>query len=160
MKEIILTKGFVAIVDDIDFDFINQWKWRVIKSGITWYASRSGGWKNKKQQSIYMHRVIIDRMGINLSGMKCDHIDRNGLNNQRNNLRKATHSQNRVNAINPTTSGYRGIYYHKSTKKFIARLNINGKDTYLGSFTNAIDAAKRYDSATLKYNGKFAITNF
>lgn len=160
MKEIILTQGLVTLVDDIDFDFLNQWKWRAIKSGKTWYASRSGGWKNKKQQSIYMHRVILTRMEINISATECDHKNRNGLDNQRENLRKATCSQNRVNRINPTTSNYRGIYYHIGTKKFIARLTVNGKDKYLGSFTNSIDAAKKYDYATLKYNGEFAITNF
>ena len=124
MKEIKLTQGKVALVDDEDFDFLNQWKWCAHKDGNNFYAVRvdySNGRANKKFLS--MHRVLL---GLTDPKIFPDHKDGDGLNNQRYNLRIATPSQN---VINSKTSGkdktsiYRGVSFF--TPKTISPLTAN-----------------------------------
>lgn len=100
-KEIQLTQGKVALVDDDWFDYLSQWKWFCDK-GI--YAARSKRKDNGKQETIYMHAVVANTP----KGMNTDHIDMNGLNNQSYNLRVCTKSQNmgNINRTKTNTSGY------------------------------------------------------
>lgn len=160
MKEIQLTKGFVAIVDDEDFEMLNQWKWKYIPGG---YACRQESRKiakleNRPRKTIYMHGVILPCP----DDKEVDHIDLNKLNNQKYNLRIATHSQNNHNTRmqKDNTSGYKGVYFRKDRGKFQSRIMNEGKEIKLGCFKSAIDAAKVYDEAAIKLHGEFARLNF
>ena len=157
MKRIKLTQGKFALVSDEDYEYLNQWKWFAHKGYTTFYAIRHSLTINKKRTLIYMHRVIAERMGIK----NPDHIDRNGLNNQRNNLRDSTRSQNNANrGLNKNnTSGYKGVCWNKQKQKWHARIRVNYKYVQLGLFDNIKDAARAYNKAALKYFGEFAWLN-
>lgn len=153
MKLISLTRGKFTQVDDDMFDYLNKWKWYCNTHN---YAVRydSGGHKTRKK--IHMHRLVINAP----EGIQVDHIDQDPLNNQRENLRLCTSSQNSRNCHLPktNTSGYRGI--HKCKGKWLTNIRINGTQTYLGSFETSEDAAKAYDKKAREVDGKFAGTNF
>ena len=132
MKKIILSKGELVLVDDLDFEWLNQWKWYANARG---YAVRSRYVKGSGERGIiYMHRVLNSTP----DGYKTDHIDRNRLNNQRNNLRTVTESQNAMNTKlrKDNTSGYKGIWWHKKNKKWIASIEVAKKVINLGSYSN------------------------
>ena len=152
-KEIKLTQGKVAIVDDADFEYLNQFKWYANNN----YAVRCFTVSKNKVNRILMHREI---MKIS-KGLIIDHIDRNGLNNQKNNLRICTNSQNLMNRcknIN-NTSGFKGVVYNKLDKKYRAKIYFNSKCISLGCYIDPKDAAKAYNEAALKYHGEFANLN-
>jgi len=106
---------------------------------------------------------IRDRI-INIpAGLLCDHINRNGLDNRKANLRPATVSQNLCNRTKRKTksrSKYKGLEWDKIQRKYKARIQLNNRKIYLGSFNSEIDAAKAYDKAARKYHGDFATPNF
>lgn len=158
MKEIKLTRGMVALVDDEDFDFINQWKWNAPKSKNTCYAKRNVWLKNSKEYiSVSMHRTI---MNVSME-MVVDHIDHNGLNNQKSNLRICTGSQNGGNSISKGGSSmYKGVCWYKSKNKWIAYITYNYKRYHLGYFKLEETAARVYDEAAKKYFGEFAHLNY
>lgn len=151
-KQIPLTQGKVAIVDDDMYEYLMQWKWSAIKSRSTYYAKRNGGFPFRKM--ILMHRVIMNTP----DGMETDHRDHDGLNNTRANLRNCTRSQNLRNHKTRNSSGFKGIKMHQG--KWRADIYVDGKRIYLGSSSNAEDAAKLYDEAAKKYFGEFANLNF
>lgn len=152
MKEIQLTQGKVALVDDADFDYLNQWKWYAQKDRNTFYAVRRDGKKRMK-----MHRVIL---GLDYDD-KCvpDHIDLNGLNNQRYNLRIATKGQNSVNRppTKNSVSRYKGVSPMK--KRWQVHIVKDGVQTYLGLYKSETEAAIAYNEAAKKLHGEFAYLN-
>lgn len=157
MKEIKLTKGYVTQVDDEDFEHLNQWKWFVQIDKNTCYARLSIN-KNKKWTHHMMHRMIMNAP----KHLQVDHIDKNGLNNQRSNLRLCTASQNGSNRISLGRSKYLGVnfYCDKKGKEYIrAAIKSNGKQIYIGTFKTEEDAAMAYNKAALKYHGEFANLN-
>lgn len=158
MKQIPLSQGKFAIVDDEDYDFLMQWKWCATKMGKTFYAVRNI-YPNGRQTSLLMHRLIL-----NLTDTKilCDHRDMNGLNNQKSNIRPCTKSENQRNVKKRThnRSGYKGVTWNEATKKWRAQIGVNGKVLYLGTFISIINAALSYDAAAKKYFGEFAKLNF
>jgi len=106
-----------------------------------------------------MHRRIL---GLKPNdGKFTDHIDMNGLNNQRKNLRVATKGQNEANQIKyrNNTSGFKGVSWHKGTEKWEAKIMVNSQSKYLGLFNSRIDAAHAYNDAAIKYHGDFARLN-
>jgi len=142
MKEILLTKGKVASVDDEDFESLNAFKWYAQKDHNTFYAIRASPRKNGKYHHIYMHREVMNVP----DGMQTDHIDRNGLNNQRNNLRVVTRQQNQFNR------NAKGYCFDKPTQKFRAQIRLNGKQIHLGFFETALEARAAYLKAKHIYH--------
>ncbi len=158
MKTIELTKGKVALVDDEDYGWLSQYNWSASKgnSGL-WYARR-GGSVNKRKYQVYMHRQI---MGCEEKD-KIDHVDGNGLNNQRSNLRPATHKQNvssQKKQTRPTSSRYKGVRWRPAERKWAAAIKHNGKTIYLGLFILEASAAVAYNAAALTLFGEFARLN-
>ena len=160
MKEISLTQGRVALVDDEDYEWLNQWKWCAYKHRYTFYAHRCV-WNKGKKITMKMHREIL---GLILKDGKVgDHKDRNGLNNQKDNLRIVNNSLNGYNCKMQTssTSGYRGVNHcEKQYGYWRVRIGVNRQRIECGIFKNILDAAKAYDKAAIKYYGDNAILNF
>lgn len=160
MKEIPLTQNKVALVDDCDYEFLMQWKWYACKYKHTYYAVRSGFRESRKFNKVWMHRVLLELSDNNK--LQGDHKDRNGLNNQRNNLRISNQSQNNANRkySHPSRSSkYIGVTYRIKRKRYEAVIGVNHKKLYLGMYYNEIDAAKAYNNAAIKYFGEFARLN-
>lgn len=152
MKKIKLTQGKVALVDDEDFEYLNQWKWSANKNKNTFYAQRHKVIEGKNKY-IKMHRLIMNTP----DNIEVDHIDHNGLNCQRHNMRNCTRSQNSMNKSPYGKSKYLGVYFIGKT--IIAGITINKKLIYLGSYKSEEDAALAYDIAAKKYHGEFANFN-
>lgn len=159
MKQIELTQGKFAIVDDCDYLELNNFKWHAHKKDGQFYAVRSLKRNNGKQKSAKMHRQI---MGVLDSCCQIDHRDGNTLDNRRRNLRACTslqNSQNRKPHKN-SSSIFKGVGLVKITGKWRAQIMHRGKKFYLGSFCNETDAAKAYDKAAERLFGDFAYLNF
>lgn len=156
MKQIPLTQGKFAQVDDEDFDFLNQWKWHAQKCrNDKFYAART-------ERKILMHRVIMKTP----EGLDVDHIDNNGLNCQKSNLRNCTKRQNTIHSISVGISKYKGVkrssYIPKKSttkRRWETSIKVDGKYIFLGHFENELDAAKVYNQAAEKYHGEFAVLN-
>jgi hypothetical protein len=150
MKEIKLTRGKVAIVDDDMFEILSKNKWCYRPGRHTGYAQRRNG-----KTTLQMHRFI---MGISDPRIWVDHKDGNGLNNQRSNLRIATASQNNSHLTKKrkdNSSGFVGVSWNNQKKKWVAQLQISGKGKHLGYFDDPIEAAKAYDKKAVELFGEF-----
>ncbi len=158
MKEIKLTKGYVAVVDDEDYERLMDYKWHVCfqPPHDTPYARRGEG-KNPNKTTISMHHHI---MGIPFF-VTMDHQDRNGLNNQKVNLRVCTASQNQMNAKlrKDSSSGYKGVTWKKEHKKWAAQIQVNKKRKHLGYFLTKEEAARRYNQAATALYEEYARLN-
>ena len=157
MKQIPLTKGRFALVDNNSFNYISKFKWYFGPDG---YARRSQyiGLKNGNPivKTIRMHHLIVKKP----DGFVIDHIDGDRLNNTRSNLRVATRSQNNMNRISLNgSSKYKGVTWNKKSKKWQAQIWMNNKCKVLGQFLNEKEAAKVYNQTAVKYQGKFARLN-
>jgi hypothetical protein len=156
VKEIPLTKGYVALVDDEDYEWLSRWKWFAKADHNLVYARRMSHVGEGKRTTIGMHRLIMG----DPPGREVDHWDNDGCNNQRGNLRVATHRQNLAKSrqvLGP--SGFRGVSWDKERRKWRARIHIDGKEKTLGRFRNADEAARAYDAAAKEVYGEFALTN-
>lgn len=154
-RRIPLTQGKVALVDAADYDSVSRFKWHAHKDNSTFYASRAGKRKEGKcGKTISMHRFLTN-------WAMTDHIDGNGLNNQRRNLRPCTSRQNSANYRKPAggTSKYKGVSWSKIGKRWQVFVRKNGKPTYLGLFESEIEAAKVYNGAAIREFGEFARLN-
>jgi hypothetical protein len=158
MREILLTQGRVALVDDADYEWLSQWKWMASRNKKTFYAVRKHHHSDGRIDTVLMHRALLSAP----AGSQVDHKDGDGLNNCRDNIRTCTlmqNSQNRQIQKN-NRSGYKGIYMHKRTGRWYAKIVANRKIEYLGSFLTPEDAARAYDRAALAHFGEFARLNF
>lgn len=153
MKEIKLTKGFVALVDDEDFEYINQWKWCITECKGRKYATRAYK-ESGKNHYLFMHRIIMNTP----ANLVVDHIDHDGLNCQKGNMRNCTRQQNLQNKLaqKNSSSKYLGVSFSKEMKKYRADI----KDTFWGYFDDEIEAAKVYDQKAKELYGEFANLNF
>lgn len=150
-----LTQGLVALVDEADADALRRWHWSVLASRGRTYAVRSG--PRPKRAAVLMHRVL---MGLPPGRTPIvDHVNGNGLDNQRANLRLATRSQNNANQDGQKRrrSRFKGVALQGG--RWVARIRDNGRLRYLGSFERDTEAAAAYDAAAREVFGEFARTN-
>ena len=162
MREILLSQGKIALVDDDDFELISSHKWHAKMDRNTFYAKthiRIAG----RFATLHMHRLIL---GVSV-GLMVDHLNNNGLDNRRCNLRLANGSQNQWNsrkrqALKGTavSSQYKGVNYKKAGKRWAAQIGMYGRRKHLGYFASEELAAQAYDEAAKKYFGEFARLNF
>lgn len=155
MGAIRLTRSKAAFVDEGDHDRIAAHSWAAKpsdQSGERWYAYRTSG-----RRTIYMHREVLGAG----PGTCVDHINGDGLDNRRANLRIATLSQNNANKaclIGP--SMFRGVHYCKRRKIFDAVVYVKGKNKHLGQYKTAVEAAFARDRVAFEMLGEFAVLNF
>lgn len=161
-KSISLTQGKFALVDDEDFEWLNQWKWYAVwtKQTRSFYAYRkdnsSGDWYNRR--NLAMHSQILNTP----KGMKGDHKNHDTLDNRRENLRNCTNTQNLMNKSKHknSTSLFKGVSWNSRARKWIAQIQPNGKKIMLGKFLVEEEAAHVYDEAAKEHFGEFAVLNF
>lgn len=160
MKQIQLTKGKVALVDNGDYARLSRYKWYArCTHKRYWYAACSSTKQDGTQTILLMHRLVLNTP----IGMRSDHISGDGLDNRRSNLRVCSHAENirfqRLNRKN--TSGFKGVTIRKDVpqKPFRAHITVKRKQIHLGYYPTAETAAQIYDDAALKYFGDFALLN-
>lgn len=146
-----LTQGQWATIDIEDLDIVQQTSWSATRSKRTWYA------KGSKPGFSYMHRVV---MGLPIGDPRLvDHVDGDGLNNRRSNLRVATSRQNAGNQRKrPSTSRFKGVKRHHN--RWVATIKAGYRSRHLGSFVSEEDAGRAYDAAAVAEWGEFAVLNF
>lgn len=145
MKNIPLTRGKTTLVDDDDYENLIKFKWYTKRGHNTFYACRSIRSKNKRT-IVRMHREIIKTP----PGFETDHIDGNGLNNQKSNLRIVTQRENAQNRHVSKTSKFAGVSWNMGANKWASFICINRKTKYLGYFEDENIAALRYKIAMME----------
>lgn len=159
MREIVLTRNKVAVVDDEDYEWLSRWKWYAHKPEShreQFYAARTD-YSSGEPVMVYMHREIAARIGL----PQVDHHNGNGLHNWRSNLRPCTQNQNNGNQRKQlgTSSCYKGVSWDEVNGKWEANIKINGKKKRLGRFVEERQAAIAYNTAACEVFGEFARLN-
>jgi len=152
-RPIPLTRGKFALVDAEDYYQLAQFKWHTETGTKTFYAVRNHAGKQVK-----MHRAIMAAP----SHLLVDHINHNGLDNRKANLRLCTRAQNNCNVVSRkgSASKYKGVNWYKVGKKWTASVRSNKKFYHLGYFTDETAAARAYDKRASQLHGRFACLNF
>ena len=142
----------VALVDDKDFDRVNAFSWIARRTHNVIYAVRS----DTHRGTTYLHRFILEPQ----EDEKIDHIDHNGLNCTRGNMRIVSHQANMINRRTSNETGYRGVYHEKRTDRYCAQIkDLKGNRYSLGTFDTPEEAAHAYNEAARLYHGEFARLN-
>lgn len=165
MQKILLTQSQYTLVNDEDFEYLNQWKWCAHWSPKTnsFYAVRNEMTAEGKYKTVRMHRVIMKEP----VGKVVDHDNHNTLDNRKENLRVCEQAENMHNFRRPSnnTSGYKGVTINRQKSKsrvreyITAQIGVNGKVLRLGYYKTLRDAARAYNEAAIKYFGEFALLN-
>ncbi|MHC4676125.1 MAG: AP2 domain-containing protein [Planctomycetota bacterium] len=152
-----LTQGKFTKVDPEDYIWLLQFRWHCHKREYTYYALRTQ-WQHGVSKKILMHRLIANTP----VHLVCDHINRDGLDNRKQNLRNCTKQQNNLNQAGhrDSVSRYKGVYWKKDMQKWVASIQIDATREHLGYFDSETEAAKTYDKAAKKLHGDFAGLNF
>lgn len=159
MKEIELTHGKLALIDDSDLELVSQYKWFAWtpNKGKIFYAVTNIGHGRGNRTILYMHRLIMPSVSL------IDHEDHDGLNNQRYNIRiadKSTNGQNQRKTELPRSSKYKGVSFMKSKGKWEAYISLGkSKKKHLGLYETEEEAAKVYNEAAFVQYGVFAKSN-
>lgn len=160
VKQIPLTQGKFALVDDEDYEFLMNWKWHFLvrPNDDSGYAQSNTRNEIGRKVMIYMHRLIMKTP----KGMEVDHRDTNKLNNQKYNLRNVTRLKNSMNreSHKDSTSKHKGVCWDKSRNKWLATIKANNRRIFLGRFDREDDAGLAYDIAAIEYFKEFAHLNF
>ena len=155
-SEIKLSRGKVSLIDDEDFDLVAEYGWRANQNQDgRWYAMAWDSYPN----FILMHRLIMNPA----PGMIVDHLDNDGLNNQRENLRVCTYSENVQRSGRKrqgSTSNFKGVHWESARNKWKAMIMKDGRHIYLGRYDSEVAAAEAYDDAVAYYHGEFGYRNF
>ena len=149
-----MANGLYTIVDDDQYDYLNQFKWHISNG----YAVREHWDNGKRQNQIWMHRVINSTP----YGYFTDHINGNKLDNRKTNLRTVTKSQNAMNykiRKDNLSSSFRGVQKHKLVNKYMARIRKDGKVYYIGLYNTAKSAAEAYNRKAIELFGEYAKLN-
>ena len=148
-KEIELTQGQITIIDDEDYDFLSQWKWKV---SYDTHTKSYRAMRNENKKVVFMHRIIMNTP----ANLIVDHINHDTLDNRKQNLRNVTQSQNSMNRIiKPGITGEKGIIVHG--KKFRVRIRKEKKQYEIGLFKTIADAKIAYDNAIKEIFGDFRL---
>jgi len=153
VKQIQLTQGRVAIVDDQDYERVAAFRWCAKHDKHTWYAIRCG----TGNTTVWLHRFILNAT----KGVQVDHANGNGLDNRRGNLRICSHTDNARNRQKQTgtSSRFKGVSWRKARSKWVARIEVNQRSLHLGYFASEELAAASYNAAAAMYFGEFARLN-
>jgi hypothetical protein len=161
LKSIPLTNGWAAFVDDEDYERLATMAWYARQESHTTYVSGyapSSGYGKGDYSRVLLHAFLMSPP----SGLEVDHIDGDGLNNQRGNLRIVTHQQNMLNRRmqRNNRSGFRGVHFLSRTQTWRVGLKINGTLIHRYGFVTPEEAAHTYDELARHYHGAFARLNF
>jgi hypothetical protein len=155
-----LTQGRYSIVDNKDYEYLNQWSWQFhrTRGGFNGYAQRKPLKREEDKKQLKLHRYLLNAP-VNLL---VDHINGNGLDNRRENLRLCTNHENQQNqkkweiwGKRPTTSKYKGVCWKKSNRLWVVKV----QKRHYGYFNCEVQAAEKYDEVAEKLYGEFALTN-
>lgn len=149
-----MAHGHEAIVDIQDVDVIATHHWYSSKGRKTRYAYSDVG-KRPNRKHVAMHRLIVDAP----SGLVVDHINGNGLDNRRDNLRICTVRQNLMNEP-PRKGAYKGVSRCATTNRWVAQIKSNRSVIFIGRFDTPEEAARAYDERAFEMHGEFAFLNF
>lgn len=152
MKQIPLTKGTFALVDDADFRYLSQFDW----CWSNGYAVRSGRLPDGRYTTIRMHRELLGL--VPGDGIKIDHWNLNKIDNRRKNLREATNSENGRNRgkNSNNTSGYKGVYWDRNRQLWMSAIMIDRRSKHLGRFSSPEEAHRAYKKAAELLHKDFA----
>lgn len=158
MKFIPLTQGKTALIDDEDFELVSEYKWYPLSTSAGLVYANGYLLRNGHRSVVLMHRLLMNAQ----PGQGIDHRNRNGLDNRRFNLRFATRSQNAINRISKrkASSRFKGVHWHKSNRKWVARVRYGKQEFHIGYFREEKAAALAYDAAVLKICPDYARLNF
>jgi hypothetical protein len=158
VKIVPLTQGYVAVVDDADYERVMEaGPWHAAVKGSNVYAQRKGE-RRSRQITQTLHRFIL---GLEGPTPHVDHINRCGMDCRKANMRLCTRSQNGANRRKQTgTSKYRGVSWHKRAMKWVVQIKVRGRTLHLGYFADEMKAARAYDEVARACFGAFANLNF
>jgi len=161
VKKIQLTQGKETLVDDEDYDELMKYKWCADKVREHWYATR-GVWDplTKTTKKIRMHQIIMKDC-YNEHRKYTDHVNHDTLDNRRCNLRVCTNSENMRNCRKRhNKSGYVGVSWDKSKKKWVAQIGFHWTHIFIGRYDDIIKAAQAVDRKATELFGEYALLNF